>query len=327
MRYFVLLIATADATLIHSWFDPLDRWEFCPPATATTTATTGKAATKPLLAYIPGLDGGNGSPFVQFPGLSDAFDIRVQDVSFDKAANEAEFADLVDDIAEYLKSETQETGASVYLMGESFGGLLACGVALAHPELVAAGGGLILVNAATAVSTMAELQADIDWIREPAGLPDALVTPVIFLKVGRKTFDSGFVATAVRDVLIEKKMEKLREDDPMLANYYETALADFISQLTAPKEAAFWRGRLTQLADGHKFVEPRLSTLSQPTLVVAGTADALLTSRAEAARLEALISTCDVHLVEGAGHAGTLDVRVDLPAVVDKWRRRRGLIS
>ena len=57
--------------------------------------------------------------------------------------------------------------------------------------------------------------------------------------------------------------------------------------------------------------------------MVAGTADALLLSEDEARRLCAVVPTCDVHLVQGAGHAGTLDQRIDLPAVLQRWMRER----
>ena len=306
-----LLTAASTSSMIHSWFDPLQRWNYKPQSAPAPAA-------RPLLAYIPGLDGGNGSPFVQFPGLGQTFEVRVQDVSFESRANEASFEAIVDDVAAFLR----ESGSSGhYVMGESFGGLVAAGVALRHPTLVAA---LVLVNPATAVSVMPDLQADVQWIRSGA-VPDPLLPVALFAKVGRKTFDADFLITAVRDVLIDRKLEKLRTQEPELAAYYDTALNDFIGQLTAPKAAPFWRGRLAQLEQGCAFVEPHLSSLMQPTLVVAGTADELLASEREATRLSRLLPNCVVHRVEGAGHAGTLDARIDLPAVIGRWASGRGL--
>ena len=253
-------------------------------------------------------------PFVQFPGLSEQYDVRVQDVSFSSSANAASYEMVVDDVADFLREAQLDARGSI-VIGESYGGVIAAGVALRHPELVR---GLILVNPATAVSVMPELQEDIKMMRF-GNVPDVLYPFVLFAKVGRKTFDNGFLATAVNDILIEKKMEKLRETDPGLAGYYNTALEDFIGQLTSVKEAAFWRGRLAQLVAGCAYVEPRLASIVQPTLVVAGTADALLDSAPEAARLARILPQCEAHLVEGAGHAGTLDQRVDLPRVIRAW--------
>ena len=76
----MVLCASAATSLIHSWFDPLQRWGY--PSAA------GKDV-RPALLYLPGLDGGNGSPFVQFPGLGQSFALAVQDVSFASSANAA----------------------------------------------------------------------------------------------------------------------------------------------------------------------------------------------------------------------------------------------
>ena len=53
-------------------------------------------------------------------------------------------------------------------------------------------------------------------------------------------------------------------------------------------------------------------TGSRYQLQVAGTADALLQSDVEAKRLQAIVGPekCRVRLVEGAGHAGTLNQRI-----------------
>ena len=309
------LCSISSTSLIHSWFNPLERWRL-PGADAP-------AEPKQVLAYLPGLDGGNGSPFVQFPGLGDQFDVRVQDVPVqDAKLCEASFEAVVDDVAAYLREVQLDSRGSV-VMGESYGGVIAAGVALRHADLVS---GLILVNPATSVSVMPALQQDIETMRF-GNVPDALYALVLLAKVGRKTFDGAFLATAVKDILIEKKMEKLRQTDPGLAGYYDAALEDFVGQLTAPKEARFWRGRLAQLVAGCEYVEPRLAQIAQPTLVVAGTADALLDSTPEAARLARILPRCETHLVEGAGHAGTLDQRVDLPSVVSAWASRSGLRS
>ena len=306
---------SSTSSLIHSWFNPLERWRL-PGADAP-------AEPKQVLAYLPGLDGGNGSPFVQFPGLGDQFDVRVQDVPVqDAKLCEASFEAVVDDVAAYLREVQLDSRGSV-VMGESYGGVIAAGVALRHADLVS---GLILVNPATSVSVMPALQQDIETMRF-GNVPDALYALVLLAKVGRKTFDGAFLATAVKDILIEKKMEKLRQTDPGLAGYYDAALEDFVGQLTAAKEARFWRGRLAQLVAGCEYVEPRLAQIAQPTLVVAGTADALLDSAPEAARLARILPRCETHLVEGAGHAGTLDQRVDLPSVVSAWASRSGLRS
>jgi hypothetical protein len=92
----------AGTGFIHGWFDPLDRWQY-------STSSTSNPPRK--LVYIPGIDGGNGSPFVQFPRLADDYQLSVQDVRFDEDANAASFELIVDDVADYLSG----SGASVVM--------------------------------------------------------------------------------------------------------------------------------------------------------------------------------------------------------------------
>ena len=67
-----------------------------------------------------------------------------------------------------------------------------------------------------------------------------------------------------------------------------------------------------------------LAALQIPTLLVAGTADLRTPAEAEANRIAAAApeGRCVVHRVEGAGHAGVTDDRLDLCAVMREWRRR-----
>ena len=64
-----------------------------------------------------------------------------------------------------------------------------------------------------------------------------------------------------------------------------------------------------------------------PVLVIAGTADALLESDREARRIQSVLGAerCKVHLVNGAGHAGTLDQRISLSVVLKEWAEEAGL--
>ena len=101
---------------------------------------------------------------------------------------------------------------------------------------------------------MPDLQEDIRWIRF-GGIPDPLLDAAILAKVGRKTFDVPFLANALKETFVDKKLEKLRDTDPGLAQYYDSALADFSAQLTSRKDPSFWRGRLAQLEQGLAFVQ------------------------------------------------------------------------
>ena len=67
-----------------------------------------------------------------------------------------------------------------------------------------------------------------------------------------------------------------------------------------------------------------LAKQTAPLLIVAGTADLRVPAEEEARRIARdAPPQClpRLHFVEGAGHAGATDDRLDLRAVMDAWRR------
>ena len=130
---------------------------------------------KPLLLYLPGFDGTIIAPFIQYPALNEEFHIFAMTID---TCNRSTFDELIYYIVNYLLTECKQQSNNndddddnysddidnnnksrhrrreVYLMGESFGGLLAIEVALElqRPSYVNYGielRGLILVNPAT----------------------------------------------------------------------------------------------------------------------------------------------------------------------------------
>ena len=309
----MLALVAAASALGALWFDPLPRYNFPPERIGAPSA---------LLCYVPGLDGTNGSPFAQWPPLAEVgFAIRVQDVRTGRAA--ASFDATVDEVADFLRASSSSSSPTL-LMGESYGAVVAAAVALREPSLV---DGLILVNPASAFSQRPELQVDAARLR---AVPEPFFPAASFALLGRKTFDVGFLATAVKDILIDRKLEQLRASDPALAGFYDAALAEMMEQVSQLPPRDFMVSRLAHLEDGCAQLEDGATgwpTLQPPLLVVAGTADKLLQSDVEAARLQALLGTqrCAVHLVKGAGHAGTLDQRCDLASVLRRWTVDAGL--
>ena len=198
---------------------------------------------------------------------------------------------------------------------------MAAAAALREPALVA---GLILVNPATAFGQRPGLQADAAKLRS---VPAPLFAAASFALLGRKTFDLGFVANAVKDILVERKLETLRASDPALARYFDGALGELMQQVSALPPREFMLDRLEFLRVGCEKVEGALPSLEPPLLVIAGTADVLLDSEAEAGRLQRLLGSerCTVSLVPGAGHAGTLDQRCELPRVLEQWTAASGV--
>ena len=109
---------------------------------------------KPILLYLPGFDGTILAPFLQFPSLGEEFDVRAMKVDMDDRST---FEELKEAVVEYLMREcrggSNDGPGVLYLMGESFGGILATEVALelnrqAYDDFIELRG-LILVNPAT----------------------------------------------------------------------------------------------------------------------------------------------------------------------------------
>ena len=83
--------------------------------------TTGDA----LLVYLPGFDGANLAPFLQWPALHDAgFDVRCASIDADDRST---FDELVTAASSYIDREACDRPC--LLVGESFGGALATVVA------------------------------------------------------------------------------------------------------------------------------------------------------------------------------------------------------
>jgi pimeloyl-ACP methyl ester carboxylesterase len=134
---------------------------------------------KPLLLYLPGFDGTIIAPFIQYPALNEEFNVCAMNIDM---CNRSTFDELIYYIVHYLLTECKQQSNNdddaddddddddnnyynnnnnnkcrqqkVYLMGESFGGLLAIEVALElqRPSYMNYGielCGLILVNPAT----------------------------------------------------------------------------------------------------------------------------------------------------------------------------------
>ena len=99
---------------------------------------------RPLMAYLPGLDGTGFAASAQFESLASAFDLVAMNVP---ARDRGGFDDLVDAVVRFLEDDARnEQDRAVYLLGESMGGLVALGVAQTRPDLVDY---LILVNPAS----------------------------------------------------------------------------------------------------------------------------------------------------------------------------------
>jgi pimeloyl-ACP methyl ester carboxylesterase len=88
----------------------------------------------PLLVYLPGLDGFGISATAQFDDLSSSFEFWRMTVDHERT--QLSFSDLVVSVVKFVKESASIMGSNespreVIIVGESFGGLLACAVAMA----------------------------------------------------------------------------------------------------------------------------------------------------------------------------------------------------
>ena len=110
---------------------------------------------RPLLIYLPGLDGNSFTAFAQFAGLGAAYDLRVLFPDRQNAESGGDHDGLVAALAEEVEAQAA-SGREMWLMGESFGGVQALAVAQALKERSSSRclSGIVCVNPATSFGAL-----------------------------------------------------------------------------------------------------------------------------------------------------------------------------
>ena len=286
---------------------------------------------KPILLYLPGFDGTTLAPFLQFPALGEEFDVKAMQVSMDDRSTFEELKDLVVNflVEESIYGRIGET-YRLYLMGESFGGILATEVAATlqsnqqYRNFVRLEG-LILVNPATSYlrSELYRLGppiANSKWARPIEIFPYILG---LSTKLVPLFLDEGLALRQLVTILSSKGLPAVL-NTPLREAYMGRVALTLASRLKfMPKDTLKWRLR-EWLEWGNAVFEDRLEVLKSGitegeddlgmlrvsqqvrTLIVVGEYDKTLPSVDEANRLSAQVfRDCVVHIVTGAGHAST----------------------
>lgn len=296
---------------------------------------------RPLLLYLPGFDCTVMSPFLQFPELGTIFDIRCMTVG---THDRSTFDELKEAVLVFLQNEmgnattlvnnTQSTvlasgkrgespvqplhatsTRSLYLAGESFGGILATEVALSILESSKLNlKGLVLINAATcydrsilavegsAVANLSPWLYPLGWGRLVPLFADKYSLQQLWLILSAKALPS-VIDNPTREAYLGRVAFSLPFVVPIL------------SQDTI-------RWRLTEWLDygcrhmSNRIYDLRMNFPMFRTLVIAGEEDRTLPSIDEAERLASILPNPEVHVVEGAGHASTCGSRIDLAALI-----------
>jgi len=281
----------------YEWFDPCRKFELGEP---------GAGASSPLLVYVPGIDGSGLTPVAQFAELGTKYELKC--LSFD-TSDRSYFDDIRSIVATEVRKAKRQ-GRKVYLMGESFGGIV--GLSLSMGDLGDDGipDRLILINAATSFSRTFLGRISPQLLRLPEPFFTFAVLPVGFMILDSEMF-SIIAKTASGEYPAILDTFKRKE---FVARVYPKLL----ESLYLKSDDLKWRVK-NWVLDGSRKVNERLGEVKVPVLAIAGTSDMLLPSEEEALRFEKGIPDCKVQLVDGAGHAGVIDQRTDLTQLIEEW--------
>ena len=114
------------------FFSPIVEEEEIEPSTSASERQNKMQ--KPLMIYLPGLDGTGFSASSQFASLSKEFEVVCLNIPSSDRSDVYEIVDIVRALIETVKEEHPDR--EVQLIGESMGGAMSLFLCLKHPELV-----------------------------------------------------------------------------------------------------------------------------------------------------------------------------------------------
>eukprot|EP00978_Attheya_sp_CCMP212_P015335 scaffold39564_cov50-Attheya_sp.AAC.4 len=289
-------------------------------------------STKPLLIYLPGLDGVGISASMQFDDLSSSFEFWRLSIS---KSDRSTFTELTNAVASFIDDVATKQDREVLLVGESFGGLLAPSVAMRVNAKVktrqgAMDGenpikGLVLVNPATSFdetqwSTFAPLLWTLRHLEQEMDADQVVKTstgrfPTLYSVIGGMA-----LAATIPDAKQLQRIVTMFMDIPVTASEDVTEILgnmrDGFGILGSELPPAVVEHRVGQwLPVGSAVVNKRLDKLDVPTLVIAGLDDNMLPTKKEAKRLSELMPNCQKLEIKGSGHF-ILDDRVNLTQLI-----------
>lgn len=248
------------------------------PAALHLFTPTEPQPQKPLLVYLPGMDGSGRLFSTQIPALHSHFEVRCLALPKDDRSSWETLAEkTVDRIA------TAAAGRLVYLCGESFGACLALQMVALAPRLAHR---LILVNPASAFHRLPWLP----WLGQITPWVPSVVFPVSTLGSLPMLANLSRIAPTQRDQLLQAVQ-------------------------AVPQSTVAWR---MELLTQFRPESLNLSTQTPPTLLVAALADRLLPSLEEAQRLAALLPQTQIYPLPHSGHASLLEQEINLSQILAK---------
>ena len=274
--------------------------------------------TKPLLLYLPGLDGVGVSAVQQFDDLSNTFELWRMRI--DPETDKSSFAELTNAVSDFIQDVAIKQNRKVILVGESFGGLLAPSVAM-KMEAIAGGKenspvmGLVMVNPATSFyktnwSTWAPILASLRHIEQEEEEGRTFPTPYSVLGgvALSMTIPDSSQYQSILNMITKTSTDELQD--------VLTSMRDGFGILADNLPAKIIEHRVSQWCNvGSQVVNPRLHKLNVPTLFIGGDSDNMLPTKEEGDRLVDLMPDCTSMSVKDAGHF-ILDDRFNLTEAI-----------
>jgi 3-oxoadipate enol-lactonase len=227
---------------------------------------------------------GEGAPFIFVPGLDgtgrlfykQSLDLRRDHTVITYPLRQIGSFGLQDLIGDLIRIIEDAGMGSVVALGESFGGLLLMAAACANPNLFSH---LVLVNTFPFFRGRSRLKLGIALLR---------LVPYSAARKVRRLAASWLLFTRSVESEDRRAFHQCTRD---------VGLDGYLSRL-----------RIVRDAD----LRAQLARIDIPTLIVAGTADRLINSAAEARSMARIIPRSRLKLLDGSGHAALLssDVRV-----------------
>ncbi|KAL3827524.1 hypothetical protein ACHAXA_002021 [Cyclostephanos tholiformis] len=281
------------------------------------------SSTHPLLVYLPGLDGFGISATAQFDDLSKTFEFWRMTVNLE--STHVSFSDLVVSVVKFVTESASIMGSidsprEVIIVGESFGGLLACAVAMAlkngQSNTCYVLKGMVLVNPATSFDEtiwerVVPVLTSLRYLESQEKVTDdseksrfaflnSLPTPysVMGALALAATVPSGTQYSSILNFLQQTLTTTSAES--MLSASLDGfgILAEYLSPAMLDQRVMKWIPVGSSVVNNPQ----RLSKLNVPTLIIGGRDDKMLPTRNEAERLGQLLPNCVVMDIAGAGH-------------------------
>mmetsp|Transcript_7857 Transcript_7857/g.20277 ORF Transcript_7857/g.20277 Transcript_7857/m.20277 type:complete len:365 (-) Transcript_7857:74-1168(-) len=253
----------------------------------------------PLMLYLPGLDGSGICAARQYPLLQKCFDLRKLVIPL---TDRTPFPQLVAYVEDYLQRETEDSTRPVYILGESFGGILSLAVAAELGERVDR---VVLVNPATSFPRSIWPSFGPVLSQLPSELYNA--APFALVPLLGDPFKMASFYTP------------LSAAPPEQAEFLAQGLVNMLPLLgmlsdLLPADTLEWK--IDILGQGASYTEAKLSKVTQPVLVIAGSADLLVPSEEESMRLEKLLAACSRRVLPGHSHLLMQEQGVDIAQII-----------